>query len=167
MWRNYVQSLIQVSVSAWFAVPQTALNGPRHSCLFCVLYLDALDGLLMLIPFPLFSFFVLGSDFNLQESDFSELDPHAVASIFKAYLRERKLSYLHLSRPPLHHFSLSFFLPPYSPPQEEFTLKRVFFISHYSSPATLDVSINPTVRSGNECRSQRSTSCQTGRFRGP
>ena len=39
---------------------------------------------------PPFSFFVLGSDFNLQESDFSELDPHAVASIFKAYLRERK-----------------------------------------------------------------------------
>lgn len=65
----------------------------------------------MLIPFPPFSFFVLGSDFNLQESDFSELDPHAVASIFKAYLRERKLSYLHLSRPPLHPL-LPFFLSP-------------------------------------------------------
>ncbi|KAK7692663.1 hypothetical protein QCA50_004296 [Cerrena zonata] len=32
--------------------------------------------------------FDTGADFNLQESDFSELDPHAVASIFKAYLRE-------------------------------------------------------------------------------
>ena len=122
---------------------------------------------LVLACCPLFSFFVLGSDFNLQESDFSELDPHAVASIFKAYLRERK--FLICIYHALHstHFSLSLFLPPYSPPQEEFTLKRVFFISHYSSPATLDVSINPTVRSGNECRSQRSTSCQTGRFRGP
>lgn len=46
-------------------------------------------------PFPSYSFFlsllnrILGVDYDMTECSPGDLDPHAVASVFKAYLRER------------------------------------------------------------------------------
>jgi len=40
---------------------------------------------------------ILGADYDMTESTPGDLDPHAVASVFKAYLRER------MSNPPFNH----------------------------------------------------------------
>jgi hypothetical protein len=37
----------------------------------------------------LMAFGILGADYDMTESTPGDLDPHAVASVFKAYLRER------------------------------------------------------------------------------
>lgn len=37
----------------------------------------------------LMTFGILGADYDMTESTPGDLDPHAVASVFKAYLRER------------------------------------------------------------------------------
>jgi len=34
--------------------------------------------------------FLIGADYDMSECSPGELDPHAVASVFKAYLRERE-----------------------------------------------------------------------------
>lgn len=47
----------------------------------------------------------LGADFSLVECDPGDLDPHAVASVFKAYLRERK--YLAIRCPRTYSYSNS------------------------------------------------------------
>jgi hypothetical protein len=37
-----------------------------------------------------------GADYDMTECSLSELDPHAVASVFKAYLRERTSSFANM-----------------------------------------------------------------------
>ena len=38
---------------------------------------------------PFFLFLVTGADYDMSECGPGDIDPHAVASVFKAYLRER------------------------------------------------------------------------------
>jgi hypothetical protein len=42
---------------------------------------------------------ILGADYDMTESTPGDLDPHAVASVFKAYLRERMSESLLIETP--------------------------------------------------------------------